>query len=97
MLAGLGVGQSIGGKARWTSLFGPRGLSQAQHGGLPVNRTAASIGLRDDQVGAAYRLTLVGTRSVVLTREGSRAAPKHRWRDRPSEPARAPCGCPGRC
>ncbi len=44
-LAGLVVGQSIGGPARRTALFGPRGLSATAPHYLPVNRTAASIGL----------------------------------------------------
>lgn len=77
MLAGLEVGQSIGGWTRWTAVFGPRGLSVAQSGNLPVNRTAASIGLTDSDVGEAYRLTLVGTRTVALTREQVLALPQH--------------------
>jgi DMSO/TMAO reductase YedYZ molybdopterin-dependent catalytic subunit len=77
MLAGLEVGQSIGGWTRWTALFGPRGLSVAQSGTLPVNRTAASIGLTDADVGEAYRLTLVGTRTVALTREQILTLPQH--------------------
>ena len=77
MLAGLEVGQSIGGWARWTALFGPRGLSVAQSGTLPVNRTAASIGLSDADVGEAYRLMLIGTRTVTLTREQVLALPQH--------------------
>ena len=59
-LAGLVVGQSIGGLARRTSLFGPRGLSATAPHYLPVNRTAASIGLTAAEVGPAYRLTLAG-------------------------------------
>jgi len=77
MLAGLEVGQSIGGWTRWTALFGPRGLSVAQSGTLPVNRTAASIGLNDADVGEAYRLTLTGARTVTLTREQVLALPQH--------------------
>jgi DMSO/TMAO reductase YedYZ molybdopterin-dependent catalytic subunit len=68
-LAGLAVGQSVGGWTRWTALFGPRGTSAAQSGVLPVNRTAAVIGLTDADVGAAYRLVLVGRRQLSLTRE----------------------------
>jgi DMSO/TMAO reductase YedYZ molybdopterin-dependent catalytic subunit len=68
-LVGLTVGQSIGGWTRWTSLFGPRGLSAAESGTLPVNRTAAEIRLTAQDVGEAYRLTVVGTRTVTLTRE----------------------------
>jgi DMSO/TMAO reductase YedYZ molybdopterin-dependent catalytic subunit len=69
MLAALAAGQSIGGWARRTALFGPRGLSAAGPGDLPVNRTAASIGLTDADVGERYRLALTGARRVTLTRE----------------------------
>lgn len=77
MLAGLEVGQSIGGWTRWTALFGLRGLSVAQSGSLPVNRTAAAIGLSDADVGEAYRLMLTGARTVTLTREQVLALPQH--------------------
>jgi DMSO/TMAO reductase YedYZ molybdopterin-dependent catalytic subunit len=77
MLAGLEVGQSIGGWTRWTALFGPRGLSVAQSGTLPVNTTAAEIGLTDADVGDAYRLTLTGAQTVTLTREQVLALPQH--------------------
>jgi len=66
-LAGLVVGQSIGGWTRRTSLFGPRGLSATAPHYLPVSRTAASIGLTAADVGPGYRLTLVGARTVTLT------------------------------
>ncbi len=66
-LAGLVVGQSIGGWTRRTSLFGPRGLSATAPHYLPVNRTAASIGLTAADVGPRYRLTLAGARTVTLT------------------------------
>lgn len=35
--------------------------------GLPVNRTAAAAGITADQVGAGYRLTVAGSRTVDLT------------------------------
>ena len=75
-LAGLAVGQSIGGWTRWTALFGPRGTSAALSGVLPVNRTAAVIGLTDADVGPAYRLVLVGRHQVSLTREQVAALPQ---------------------
>jgi DMSO/TMAO reductase YedYZ molybdopterin-dependent catalytic subunit len=75
-LAGLAAGQSVGGWTRWTALFGPRGTSAAQSGVLPVNRTAAVIGLTDADVGPAYRLVLAGRRSVSLTREQVAALPQ---------------------
>jgi DMSO/TMAO reductase YedYZ molybdopterin-dependent catalytic subunit len=75
-LAGLAAGQSIGGWTRWTALFGPRGTSAALSGVLPVNRTAAVIGLTDADVGPAYRLVLVGRHQVSLTREQVAALPQ---------------------
>ncbi|MGH3274292.1 MAG: molybdopterin-dependent oxidoreductase [Streptosporangiaceae bacterium] len=75
-LAGLTVGQSIGGWTRRTALFAPRGLSVAQSGTLPVNRTAAAIGLTDSDVGPDYRLVVVGRRRVSLTREQVAALPQ---------------------
>jgi DMSO/TMAO reductase YedYZ molybdopterin-dependent catalytic subunit len=76
-LAGLVVGQSIGGLARRTSLFGPRGLSATAPHYLPVNRTAASISLTAADVGPAYRLTLIGARTVTLTQAQLLALPQH--------------------
>ena len=71
------VGQSIGGWTRRTALFAPRGLSAARPGTLPVNRTAADIGLTDADVGPAYRLVLEGARPVSLTRAQVAALPQH--------------------
>ncbi len=74
ILGGLVAGQSLGGWARRTALFGPRGRSAA--GTLPVNRTAAAIGLTTADVGPAYRLTLVGARRLSLTRAQVAALPQ---------------------
>jgi hypothetical protein len=76
-LAGLVVGQSIGGWTRRTSLFGPRGLSATAPHYLPVNRTAASIGLTAADVGPGYRLTLIGARTVTLTQAELLRLPQH--------------------
>jgi DMSO/TMAO reductase YedYZ molybdopterin-dependent catalytic subunit len=76
-LVGLVVGQSIGSLSRRTALFGPRGLSATAPHYLPVNRTAASIGLTAADVGPAYRLTLAGTRTVTLALEQLLALPQH--------------------
>ena len=76
-LAGLVVGQSIGGWTRRTSLFGPRGLSATAPHYLPVNRTAASIGLTAADVGPGYRLTLIGARTVALTQAELLRLPQH--------------------
>jgi DMSO/TMAO reductase YedYZ molybdopterin-dependent catalytic subunit len=76
-LAGLVAGQSIGGLARRTALFGPRGLSATAPHYLPVNRTAASIGLTAADVGPGYRLMLIGARTVTLTRAQLLGLPQH--------------------
>jgi DMSO/TMAO reductase YedYZ molybdopterin-dependent catalytic subunit len=70
------VGQSIGGWTRRTALFAPRGLSAANSGTPPVNRTAGVIGLTAADVGPAYRLVLVGSRQVTLNREQLAALPQ---------------------
>jgi DMSO/TMAO reductase YedYZ molybdopterin-dependent catalytic subunit len=76
VVTGLVIGQSVGGWTRRTALFGPRGLSAAGPGGLPVNKTAAAIGLTDEDVGDGYRLTLIGTRQLTLTRDQVLALPQ---------------------
>jgi DMSO/TMAO reductase YedYZ molybdopterin-dependent catalytic subunit len=77
LLAALMVGQSIGGWTRRTALFAPRGLSATRPGTLPVNRTAADIGLTDTDVGPGYRLVLEGARRVSLTRAQVAALPQY--------------------
>ena len=77
VLTALVVGQSAGGWARRTALFGPRGLSATGPGTLPVNRTAAAAAITDHDVGDGYRLVLAGTREVALTREQVLALPQH--------------------
>jgi DMSO/TMAO reductase YedYZ molybdopterin-dependent catalytic subunit len=77
LLAALMVGQSIGGWTRRTALFAPRGLSASRPGTLPVNRTAADIGLTDTDVGPGYRLVLEGARRVSLTRAQVAALPQY--------------------
>ena len=76
MLAGLTVGQSIGGWARRTSLFGPRGLSAALPGTLPVNHTAAAARITAADVGPAYRLVLTGRRTMVADQAQLMAMPQ---------------------
>ena len=76
-LAALAAGQSIGGWTRRTALLAPRGLSAAQSGALPVNRTAAAAAVTAADVGSEYRLVLDGARVVRLTREQLQALPQH--------------------
>ena len=75
-LVALVAGQSIGGWTRGTAIFGPRGLSATGNGDFPVNRTADSVGLTDEDVGEGYRLMLIGARPVTLTREQVLALPQ---------------------
>ena len=78
LLVALVAGQSIGGVARRTALLAPRGPNpRTGPNAFPVNRTAVSIGLRDEDVGDAYRLVLAGPRQVSLTREQILALPQH--------------------
>lgn len=44
--------------------------------GLPVNRSAAAAGIRPDQVGDDYRLTITGTRTVELSLTDLTALPQ---------------------
>jgi len=75
-LAGLAVGQSIGGWTRRTALFAPRGLSAVAAGGLPVNHTAAAARIVAADIGPAYRLVVTGRRTVSLTRHQLMALPQ---------------------
>ena len=67
ILAGLAAGESVGGWARRTALFAPRGLSAVGPGKLPVNHTAAAARITAADVGPAYRLVLTGRHTVSLT------------------------------
>lgn len=75
-LAGLAVGQSIGGWARRTALFAPRGLSAVAPGALPVNHTAAAARIVAADVGPAYRLVVAGRQTVSLARHQLMALPQ---------------------
>jgi DMSO/TMAO reductase YedYZ molybdopterin-dependent catalytic subunit len=75
-LVGLTAGESIGGWFRRTALLAPRGLS-VKPGTLPVNRTAKAAGVSAAHVGASYRFTLTGARTITLTREQLLAMPQH--------------------
>jgi DMSO/TMAO reductase YedYZ molybdopterin-dependent catalytic subunit len=77
ILVALAAGQSIGGWARRTALLAPRGLSAAQSGALPVNRTAAAAAVTAAETGDSYRLVLAGPRAVRLSREQILALPQH--------------------
>lgn len=67
------AGQSIGGPFRRLALFAPRGNGAAD---FPVNKTAASAGITPDMTGDAWRLEVVGARTVTLTRAELEAMPQ---------------------
>jgi DMSO/TMAO reductase YedYZ molybdopterin-dependent catalytic subunit len=59
------VGQTIGGPLRRLALLAPRGGAQD----FPVNKTAESRGVTQDDAGPGWRLELRGARTVRLTRD----------------------------
>ena len=67
LLVGLAGGQTLSDSLRGTALLAPRGGSFP--GDFPVNKTAASRGIRREDTGASWRLAVEGSgRSVSLSR-----------------------------
>ena len=83
LIALLSVGQSLGGPLRRTALLAPHGQdANGGPGDFQVNRTAAGVGIKESQTGAAWRLTLVddsraGRPPVVLRRADLLAMEQH--------------------
>ena len=83
LLLALSVGQSIGGPLRRTALLAPHG--QATGSGpedFQINVTAAEGGIKPEDTGDSWRLTLASTRrgtadAVTLTRAQLLAMPQH--------------------
>ncbi|WP_407549213.1 molybdopterin-dependent oxidoreductase [Streptomyces sp. Pv4-95] len=74
------AGQSIGGVWRRTALLAPHGGSDPGSGpnGFQINKTAASTGIRTQDTGEAWRLTVVnGARRVLLSRADLLAMPQY--------------------
>jgi DMSO/TMAO reductase YedYZ molybdopterin-dependent catalytic subunit len=72
VVAGLYVGQTIGGPFRATALLAPRGGPGSPD--FPINRTAKTAGV--PHVDDSWELELVGTRSVRLSRAQLLAMPQ---------------------
>ncbi|MDW3848786.1 molybdopterin-dependent oxidoreductase [Micromonospora sp. BRA006-A] len=79
LLAALAVGQGLDGVLRRTALLLPRGRQHDDGpNGFPVNRTAAAAGVRPDDTGAQWRLTVrAGSRTVEVDRDGLLAMTQH--------------------
>lgn len=79
LLAVLTIGQSLDGPLRRTALLLPRGRQPGPGpNGFPVNRTVAAAGVRPEQTGAGWRLTLRGGgRTVTLDRSALLAMAQH--------------------
>lgn len=74
-----GAGQSLGGPFRGLAFLLPRGRVRPGPLGFPVNKTAAAAGISAPVVGASWRLSLLGGRSVTLSREELLALPQRSY------------------
>ncbi len=78
LLVVLTAGQSIGGPLRRLALLAPRGRSYGEGpNDFQVNMTAENAGISSDDVGPAWRLEVVGTRTVRLSRDDLLAMSQH--------------------
>jgi DMSO/TMAO reductase YedYZ molybdopterin-dependent catalytic subunit len=83
LIAILTVGQSLGGPLRRTALLAPHGQdASGGPGDFQVNRTAAGVGIKESETGAAWRLRLSGDNRaahppVVLRRADLLAMEQH--------------------
>jgi hypothetical protein len=76
----LSVGESIGGPLRQIALLAPRGRQPGSGpNGFQVNKTAAAVGIKPQDTGPAYRLTLHGHTSTQLSRAQLLALPQHTY------------------
>jgi DMSO/TMAO reductase YedYZ molybdopterin-dependent catalytic subunit len=76
------AGQSVGGPLRRLALLAPRGQSVVGDGpnGFPVNKTAATAGIKPIDTGSAWRLTILGTQERELSRSDLLAMEQHEAR-----------------
>ena len=72
LIALLSVGQSLGGPLHWTALLAPHGEDVSRPDDFQVNKTAASVGIKESETGDAWRLTLgsdgLASRAPVVLR-----------------------------
>ncbi len=74
-----GAAQSLGGPFRALAFLLPRGRARPGPLGFPVNKAFAASGIPSGGVGASWRLSLVGQRSVSLSRAQLLALPQHTY------------------
>jgi DMSO/TMAO reductase YedYZ molybdopterin-dependent catalytic subunit len=78
LLAVMTVGQSLGGTARRAALLLPRGRSRGNGpGDFQINRTANAAGITAAATGPGWRLSLLGSRPVILDRAQLAAMTQH--------------------
>jgi DMSO/TMAO reductase YedYZ molybdopterin-dependent catalytic subunit len=73
------AGQSVGGPLRRVALLAPRGQSIVRDGpnGFPINKTAATAGIRPRDTGPGWRLTVAGAQRRALSRAQLLAMAQH--------------------
>jgi DMSO/TMAO reductase YedYZ molybdopterin-dependent catalytic subunit len=73
------AGQSVGGPLRRLALLAPRGQSIVRDGpnGFPINKTAATAGIRPRDTGAGWRLAVAGADERSLSRAQLLAMEQH--------------------
>ena len=73
------AGQSVGGPLRRLALLAPRGQSIVRDGpnGFPINKTAATAGIRPRDTGAGWRLAIAGSEERSLSRAQLLAMEQH--------------------
>jgi DMSO/TMAO reductase YedYZ molybdopterin-dependent catalytic subunit len=73
------AGQSVGGPLRRLALLAPRGQSIVRDGpnGFPINKTAATAGIRPRDTGPGWRLTVAGAQRRALSRAQLLAMAQH--------------------
>ena len=74
-----GAGQLLGGPLRSLAVLLPRGRTRPGPLGFPVNKTMAASGIRPAELGAGWRLTLVGFRRLSLSRAQLLALPQYSY------------------
>ena len=79
ILALQGIGEGVGGPLRRLAFLLPRGSTRPGPLGFQVNRTWALTGLSRTVVGDSWRLTLIGGRTLTLTREQLLAMPQYTY------------------